>query len=366
MKRVFGLGLAALALMFCTTAKAWDCPAGQIRQQAPAGTPTTTPYYDVVEGIAFICVPATPPVTPTTPSSTATSSSNSTSNANSSSTSNSNAGATATGGNSTSTAQGGQGGSATATGGKGGSATGGNATGGNVANSGNSSNTNTNTAQGGQGGQGGKGGNATGGTATQGQTQSQSLTNSGNSTASASNNGTGNGNNSNDSTTNISTPRQVATAFAPSVTPTAPCIKGFGAAGQTGFAGLSFGGSKVDVNCAILEASRLAPSLLAKCKVYISNKYVKAAGVSLADCLQQEQVTVEQGPATPVELPTPAPQPIITINVPAPVVTIIPQPVQPAPINVVAAARANSAAKPVVHHKCYTEEELKRLGVIKQ
>ena len=57
MKPVMGLVLAALALAFCSPAKAWDCPSGQIRQQAPAGTPTSTPYYDVVEGIAFICVP---------------------------------------------------------------------------------------------------------------------------------------------------------------------------------------------------------------------------------------------------------------------------------------------------------------------
>jgi hypothetical protein len=90
-----------LAVLSCS-AFAWNCPAGQIRQQAPAGTPTTAPYYDVVEGIAFVCVP-----TPTTPS---TSGSNSTSTSTS--------GATATGGNSTATG-------------------------------GNSSNTNNNTVQGG-------------------------------------------------------------------------------------------------------------------------------------------------------------------------------------------------------------------------
>lgn len=49
---VLGLGLFA-----ASAAHAWQCPSGQIRQQAPAGTPTTAPYYDVVEGIAFICVP---------------------------------------------------------------------------------------------------------------------------------------------------------------------------------------------------------------------------------------------------------------------------------------------------------------------
>ncbi|MGA2886189.1 MAG: hypothetical protein ABSE80_13760, partial [Halobacteriota archaeon] len=69
MKRIamllFGLALSAPAF-------AWDCPTGQIRQQAASGTPTTTPYYDVVEGIAFICVP-----TPTTTAMPSTTTSNS-------------------------------------------------------------------------------------------------------------------------------------------------------------------------------------------------------------------------------------------------------------------------------------------------
>ena len=50
MKHLF---LAIAALMLAAPALAWNCPTGQIRQQAPSGTPTTTPYYDVVEGIAF-------------------------------------------------------------------------------------------------------------------------------------------------------------------------------------------------------------------------------------------------------------------------------------------------------------------------
>jgi hypothetical protein len=39
-------------VLFTPSAKAWDCPKGQIRQQAPAGTPGAV----VVEGIPFICV----------------------------------------------------------------------------------------------------------------------------------------------------------------------------------------------------------------------------------------------------------------------------------------------------------------------
>ena len=66
MKAVIAVVGLALAMLCSPAAKAWNCPSGQIRQQAPAGTPTSTPYYDVVEGIAFICVPTTPPTTPST------------------------------------------------------------------------------------------------------------------------------------------------------------------------------------------------------------------------------------------------------------------------------------------------------------
>src|SRR5271166_6070354 len=71
MKPSFKIILALSALAVLTApAFGWNCPSGQIRQQAPAGTPTNTPYYDVVEGIAFICVPSnpTPPSTPPGPS----------------------------------------------------------------------------------------------------------------------------------------------------------------------------------------------------------------------------------------------------------------------------------------------------------
>ena len=70
MKSTMKFSLATLVLMLSTFTFGWNCPTGQIRQQAPPGTPTTTPFYDVVEGIAFICVPSTPPTTPpSTPSS---------------------------------------------------------------------------------------------------------------------------------------------------------------------------------------------------------------------------------------------------------------------------------------------------------
>jgi hypothetical protein len=280
MKKVF----AAAVLFLCTAAVSfgWNCPAGQIRQQAPAGTPTTTPYYDVVEGIAFICVPATP-TTPSTPGSSSTSSANS--NSSSQSSSNSSSSSKATGGNATAVGQGGAGGS--------------------VNNSGNSSNTNVNTAQGGAGGN-----------ANQKQTQSQTA-NGGNSSATASGNGVGNGNNSND--TNVVYPKQVATAIAPEVFPTVPCFKGFSGGVQSTAFGASFGGGKIDQNCAELEAARQAPTLIARCKVYLLNKYVKQAGVTMEDCL-----AVPEPRATIAEAPAVAPAPQIVVNVP-PIVVPTPQ-----------------------------------------
>jgi hypothetical protein len=231
------------------------------------------------------------------------------------STSSSSSSSNATGGNSSSTA------------------TGGNATGGNsssksgVSTSGNSSNTNNNNANGGQGGAGGQGGkggtgigvgigggatnngngngngngsnntttanggsangngsnNSTSASSNQSQTQSNSSSNTNSSAAS------NNGNGSNDTTTitNVAAPKiPVSTAYAPTNLPTSPCTKGFGAGVQTMAVGGSFGMSNVDKNCVILEAARNAPNILTFCKVYITHKAVKAAGVTLDDCMK--------------------------------------------------------------------------------
>src|ERR1035438_1428983 len=90
-----------IALALTVSAFAWNCPTGQIRQQAPAGTSTSTPYYDVVEGIAFICVPSnpTPPAVGTVSSSNVNTNNNA---ANSNATANSNS-ASNSASNSTST-----------------------------------------------------------------------------------------------------------------------------------------------------------------------------------------------------------------------------------------------------------------------
>src|SRR5208282_1459980 len=275
---LFGL----LAVTLVPSVRAWNCPSGQIRQQAPAGTPTNTPYYDVVEGIAFICVPNTPPSTPS-PSTPSTASA---SQSQSSSTSTSAASSQASG-KSTSNSGVKNSGNSTATGGNA-TATGGNATGGNsnVSNSGNSSNRNT-----------------------------ASATNSGNNSSSTYAPVT---------TTTVEAPKiPVATAYAPTPLPTVTCFKGFSGGVQTAPAGISFGGGKIDSNCANLEAARQAPSTLARCKVNIQNKYVKEAGVTLADCLADAFV---EPPAVPVvSAPPPAPQPIVVTvappPIPAPVIT---------------------------------------------
>lgn len=319
MKAVIAGVAVALAMLCSPAAHAWDCsnPLAErvdVGSTLPAGATAgdgNGQYYKGSDAANpndyYVCevVPPTTPSTGTTSNSnTNTNSSNSNSSANanstsqSNSTSKSNSNSSATGGNAVSTATGGnqkqhqnQNQSQTATGG--------NATGGNA------------SAQGG--------------------------------TASASNNGNGNGNGSNNAsysnTTNVAASKiPVATAVAPAVLPANPCFKGFGAAVQTMVIGGSFGGGKIDGNCAILETARLAPSLLAKCKVYITDKYAKAAGVTLEDCMQQEDaalpvpvqvndavptqvqpVVVNVQPAAPVVIPAPA----VNVIVPAPAPAVI-------------------------------------------
>ena len=314
MKR-FLMMVVAAGFFMAAPAHAWNCTQpGQIRVQVPAGTVGNGQgdgpgQVVTVEGITFQCQT---PATPSNPGSTlaSTSSANSTSTSASNSTSSSNA----TGGNSSSSATGGnqkQGQQQTATGGS-------------VSGSGNSTNNNS---------------------------------------ASASNNGNGANNSSYESTTNVAASKiPVAPAAPVTILPANPCFKGFGGGVQTMVVGGSFGGGKIDQNCSILEAARLAPSPLARCKVYISNKYVRAAGVTLEDCLAQPEpapaVVAEapQAPAQPSTVIVPAPQ--VTVNVPAPVVLTTPAP----PVPDVAKA---AAAK--VHHKhpvtpCVTNDTIERQG----
>jgi len=335
--------LAVVGLMFATMlctgqAHAWNCT-NSLAERVPVAAGTAGTFGDgdgqlflgkAGEGVAgqlYECEVVPPGTTaPAGSIITNTNSANASSNSNSNSTSSSSSKSSASGGNA--------------------SATGGNAnvgpinttskaTGGAVTNSGNSSNTNTNTATGGAGGN-----------SNQKQTQSAS--------SAANNNGNGNGNGANNSsyssTTNVAADKiPVASAIAPPVIPTSPCFKGVGVGVQTMAVGASFGGGKVDENCAILEASRLAPSLIAKCKVYISNKYVKKAGVTLDDCLAEQTVVVEAPPAVAVAVPAPAPQ--IVVNIPPQPAVIVPAPI----VNVIAPAPAPTVvvhAAPRKHVPC--------------
>jgi hypothetical protein len=98
----------------------------------------------------------------------------------------------------------------------------------------------------------------------------------------------------------------------------------------------------VDENCAKLEVARsfaIHGSNLAYCKVMVTTKYAKAAGISVDDCMQ-----IAEPPESPVSTPVPAVAP--EIIVPAPSVTVnIPPIVIPAPV--VQAPPAPVLAKPV-------------------
>ena len=360
MKKVIGL-VFALALL-SMPAFGWNCsdPSAErvdVGSTLPAGATAGDgdgQYYKGTDAANpndyYVCevVKPTPVTTPTGGNSNATSQSTSTSQ----SASNSASQSSATGGksNSVSNATGGSGGTSNATGG---SATGGSAVAG-VSNAGNSYSTNNNQSA---GGAGGAGGNATATGGNQKQTQSQSLSNSGNSTATASGNGVGNGNNSNNytNTSNTNVPAAAASAYAPPAFSSATCFKGISVGASAVAGGISFGGGKIDQNCAELEAARQAPNLLTFCTQYIRVKYVKEAGVTLEMCMQPKIVA-----PVVVQPPTrmaPDVQPIVVnvqpVVVPAPVVNIIAP--APAPSVIVKAA----PAKPRVPHsnnKCVPHE----------
>lgn len=268
----------AIALLLCASALAWDCPKGQIRQQAPPGTPTTTPYYDVVEGIAFICVPSTP----TTPSTGSNSNVNNNTNNN---------------------------------------------TNNNSANSSSTSNTKVNTTV--------KLNNTLSNTQSQNQNQSQTAT-GGNATSSAtggaggSATATGNGDGSNNNTSIYDAAHiPVNTAIAPPILPTAPCTKGYSAGGQGASLGLSGGFSRVDQGCDDRELARAfeGPQTKASCKILVNTKKAKKAGVTMDDCLAGSRGTVIfqslPAPAPIAQAPIVIPAPLVSVTVtPAPVVTL--------------------------------------------
>lgn len=274
------LALAFFGLVLSLPAFGWNCTGNNIRVQVPTGTKGTgtgdAPGNVVVDsGLTFECEPPTPVTPPTTPS-TSNNTSNSTSSANSASNSasNSTSGASATGGNSSSKSG--------------------------VSNSGNSTNNNTiNSA-------------LTGGNQKQGQTQSNSAVNS-NQSAGGSVSNVGN------SVENIEAPKiPVNTAVAPPVFSTTNCFKGYSAGGQTAVAGLSFGGGGIDKNCAAERAAQnyfASGNRLAFCKVMVTLKASKDAGVTLADCLNVP-VIAPRAVVAPVAQIAPPVQVEITNNIP--------------------------------------------------
>ena len=94
--------------------------------------------------------------------------------------------------------------------------------------------------------------------------------------------------------------------------------------------GLAGGSSREAKNCALLETARSFDAnneRLAACKVKITSKYSKAAGVTLADCMQQELVA-----APPIAVAAPAPTPtIIVVPAATPAVPVAAVPVAAAP-----------------------------------
>ena len=280
------LVLTCLMILFAGSAYAWPACSGNW-VQVPAGTSQGTVESGGIgsvvteNGQTFQCESAAPPTSPTSPSQSQTQNQSSTSTSNSASNS------SATGGTSNANAS--------------------------VNGSGNSSQSSTNTNKNNNVANGGTA-TANGGTAIASGGAGGSAT----SNSSASNNGNGSNNSSISSQTNVAAPTiPVATAYAPPAISTTTCFKGFGVAAQTVPFGASFGGGRIDTNCAILETARQAPNRLSRCMVYITDKYAKAAGVTLEKCMADEPVQVQPAP-----LPAPAP---VVITVP---VAQLPNPVQ--------------------------------------
>jgi hypothetical protein len=150
---------------------------------------------------------------------------------------------------------------------------------------------------------------------------------------------TGNEANQQSSVTSYQDTRQTAPAVSPQQFHTSPCIKSWGGAAQTGWAGLGLGGGKVDKGCDIRETAeqfRNAGSMLAFCKLMIQEPSAQKAHVTMEDCMAVPlapvtvQAPPQAAPATvePPQIIVPAPQ--VTINMPPPLPA--PQPIVAAPV----------------------------------
>lgn len=299
----------ALALCFAGASYAWPACSGNWIQ-VPAGTSTANGAIVTENGQTFQCQKPTD-------TSTGNTNANTNSNTNNNSNSNTNKNDQSQNQNQQQTANGGSAKSSSA-------ATGGNATanGGvsTVKDSGNSSSnssvgpiSNKNSAAGGSVKDSGN------------STSVSSATGGQGGSANATNNSSGNSTSVNE-TTNVAADKiPVNTAYSAAPYPTAQCFKGYGAGGQATMFGFSVNGGKIDENCAILETARSFDSVgerFAGCKVKIANKYAKKAHVTLEDCMN---VPLPVPAFTPTPVAPPA-QPIV-IEVPAPIVNVLPTPV---------------------------------------
>jgi hypothetical protein len=126
-----------------------------------------------------------------------------------------------------------------------------------------------------------------------------------------------------------SIPRQTATAIAPQPFHTSPCVKSWGGAAQAPVAGLSLGGGKVDKGCDIRETAeqfRNAGSMVAFCKLMITEPSSVKAGITMDDCMLSQVPT----PSPTVELEPQSPPIVIQEAVSLPLEVLAP-PVLAAP-----------------------------------
>lgn len=166
------------------------------------------------------------------------------------------------------------------------------------------------------------------------QGQQQGQTQSGVNTSTNTNGAIARSSEANSQVSNYEDTRQVAPAIVAPQFHTSPCVKGWGGAAQTGWAGLSIGAGKVDKGCDIRETAeqfRNAGSMTAFCKLMVQEPSAKKAGVTMADCMA---VPAPLPPAAvqAVIQPTPqiiVPAPQVTVNVPAPVVSQVASPLPP-------------------------------------
>jgi hypothetical protein len=117
--------------------------------------------------------------------------------------------------------------------------------------------------------------------------------------------------------------------------------------------GASFGGGKIDPNCAALSTAQgfyAMGSRLAACKVIITTKSAKAAGVTLDDCLNVPVRPIVV--AAPVVVAPPVAPVVVNIPAPAPVAPQIVYVERPHETITVTAPKQSIVKKHYKAHNC--------------